>query len=72
MMFSVGKPRWAKYPSNFVVSVESNPVPGFSIMPELIRIFPYVIKDWKAANAKLCGNFGTAKRWKNCPATALG
>ena len=23
-------------------------------------------------NAKLCGNFGTAKRWKNCPATAAG
>jgi len=24
------------------------------------------------ANAKLCGNCGTAQRWKNCPATAAG
>ena len=23
-------------------------------------------------NAKLCGSFGAAKRWKNCPATAFG
>jgi len=23
-------------------------------------------------NAQLCGNFGAAKRWKNCPATASG
>jgi len=23
-------------------------------------------------NAKLCGNSGAAKRWKNCPATTAG
>ena len=27
---------------------------------------------YDSPNAELCGNFGAAKRWKNCPATAAG
>jgi len=35
-----------------------------------MKEFPYAAHVYLIFNAELCGNFGAAQQWKNCPATA--